>query len=224
MPSKPNLIILGPSGSGKTSSLEGLFKKHGPTIAFIDHERKGLPFLYDVSQLAQFSEVETWEQAQVAFTKAKQDSKVHLIVYDSFTNYLEQLHAKVKTCNTGWDIWNAYNDGVRAFFEFNKSTGKLWIMTAIDEVVYVEQAEGSRVSRVRVAIQGKKWEGKVEPQFLCVLYCTTVKGKDGMMKHVFRSGTDGITSAKTPQWLGLANEIPNDVCPIVDKLIEAKLV
>lgn len=224
MPSKPNLIILGPSGSGKTSSLENLFKKHGSSIAFLDHERKGLPFLYDITKLAQFSEIESWEQAQIAFTKAKQDPKVSILVYDSFTNYLEQLYAKVKTCNTGWEIWNAYSEGIRAFFEFNKSTNKLWMMTAIDEVVYIEQAEGTRVSRVRVAVQGKKWEGKIEPQFLCVLYCTMAKGKDGILRHVYRTNTDGITSAKTPQWLGLAPEMPNDLCPIIDKLIEAKQV
>lgn len=223
MPAKPNILILGVSGSGKTCSLEHLFVKHNSKVAFIDFERKGLPFLCDTTKLALYRECDTFAACDTAL-KDVRASDASIVVYDSFTALCEHIRDMAQAKYTGWDIWNAYNRQIRNFLEFNKNSGKTWIMTGIDEIVHVEQAEGSRASRIRLAVQGKQYEGKLEQQFTCVLYTTLKKQKDGSMKHVFVSQTDGIQPAKTPMWLQLPQECPNDVSLVVDKLIEKGLV
>ncbi len=223
MPSKPNILIVGQSGSGKTSSLENLLKNRGKEVAFIDFERKGLPFLVDPGSLGLFLEPKTYEDASKAILSAGQ-SKCPIVVYDSFTKMIELAHEECKRKYSGWDIWNGYNTAVTNFIKHNKDLEKLVIMTAIDEVVYIEQTEGARVSRLRAFVQGKVFEGKLEKEFLCVLFAFAKKGTDGKVKHFFSPHTDGITSAKTPQWLKLPDEIPNDVNIIVDKLTEAKVL
>ncbi len=223
MPSKPNILIVGQSGSGKSCSLEQLFRKHAKNVAYVDFERKGLPFLFDVSSLGFFREVDDYDKAQEVLTEVKK-SPCSIVVYESLTNYCELMRDAMKRKYTGWDIWNGYNAGFRNFLKFNKSLERLVIMTGSDEVVYVEQAEGTRVSRLRCFIQGKEYEGKVEKEFLVVLFCNAKKGKDGRIMHVFQAHTDGITSAKCPQWLKLDNDMPNDVSLVVDKLVEAKVI
>lgn len=224
MPSKPNILIVGPSGSGKSSSLETLFKKHPQKVAFIDLERKGMPFLYDHHTLAFYAEPEDKTQAQEAMTKAKA-STASVIVYDSFQKYLEYVRDWAKAKYQGWDIWTAYNAEIGKFMSFMKSTERLVIVCSGDEVVYIEQAEGTRLSRVRASVPwGKEWEGKIEKEFLIVLFCYAKRDKDGKVKHYFAPHTDGITSAKAPQWLQLPETMPNDVCLVVDKLVEQKQI
>jgi len=43
-----------------------------------------------------------------------------------------------------------------------------------------------------------------------------------VIQFQFRHQTDGITSAKAPQWLALPAGMPNDVSTVIDKLAEAK--
>lgn len=220
MPSKPNILIVGPSGSGKSSSLETLFKSHPTKVAFIDLERKGMPFLYDPKSLAFFAEPTDFTEAQRAMTAAKA-SKATIVVYDSFQKYLEHVRDWAKAKYTGWDIWTAYNAEIGKFHAFNKSLERLVIVSAGDEVVYVEQAEGTRLSRVRASVPwGKEWEGKIEKEYLIVLFCYAKRDKTGKIRHYFAPHTDGITSAKSPQWLELADDEPNDVSVVVNKLIE----
>jgi len=223
MPSKPNILIVGQSGSGKSSSLEQLFRAYPKDVAFIDFERKSMPFLYDPKSLGFFAEIGNYNDAQLTLTALKQ-SKCNIVVFESFTKYCEYIRDYCKQKYTGWDIWNGYNAAVRNFLEFCKSLERLVIMTASDEVVYVEQAEGSRVSRLRCFVQGKEYEGKIEKEFLCVLFCYAKKGADGKIHHYYAPHTDGITSAKTPQWLNLPDSMSNDVSVVVQKLVEAKVI
>jgi hypothetical protein len=221
MPSKPNILIIGQSGSGKTCSLEQLFVKYAKDVAFIDCERKGLPFLHDPTKLGLFAECTDYTSTLTAMTNAKKSS-AKIIVYDSFTGLCKHIRDEMKRKYTGWDIWNGYNSALRNFFEFNKSTERLVIVTAIDEVIYIEQAEGSRVSRLRCFVQGKEYEGKVEQEFLIVLFCSAKKDAAGKIHHVFSPHTDGLSSAKSPKWLTLPTEMPNDVSTIVDAMITNK--
>ncbi len=226
MPSKPNILIVGQSGAGKSSSFEDLFKKYPEKVAFIDLERKGMPFLYDQTKLAFYSEPKDFDETQLAMTKAK-SSSASIFVYDSFQKYLEYVreHATAKYKN--WDIWTFYNSSVHKFMSFNKSLERLVIVTSIDEVVYIETAEGGRVSRLRASVPwGKEWEGKLEKEFLIVTFVYAKKDlKDnGKIKHVFANHTDGLTSAKSPQWLNLPPESSNNILPVVEKLMEQKLV
>ncbi len=223
MPSKPNILIIGQSGAGKSNSLEGLIKKYPQRVALIDFERKGFPFLFDISKLGMFIEVDDYTLSLQEMTKVKA-SKCDIVVYDSFTKFCEMAREYCKTKYSGWDIWNGYNSAIRKFLDFNKSMERLVIVTAIDEVVYVEQAEGSRLSRLRCFVQGKEFEGKLEKEFLVVVFVTARKGKDGKIGHFFAPHTDGLTSAKCPQWLALPDQMPNDVSVIVDKLLEAKVI
>src|SRR6266550_6807892 len=111
MPSKPNILIVGQSGSGKSSSLEQLFKKHGDKVAFVDFERKGLPFLFDTAKLAFFREVPDYNEGLKILTEAK-NSQASIFVYDSLTKWCEQIRDSMEARYTGWDRWNGYNSAI----------------------------------------------------------------------------------------------------------------
>lgn len=223
MPSKPNILIVGQSGSGKTCSLEQLLKQRPVDVAFIDFERKGLPFLLDTKKLGFFSEPKTYDEAQAALLAVKA-TKCPIVIYDSFSKICELIHDACRDKYTGWDVWNGYNKAISNFIKFNKDIERLVIMTALDEVVYIEQAEGARTSRLRAYVQGKVYEGKIEREFLVVLFVSAKKDKNGLIQYRFSPHTDGITSAKSPQWLALPTDMPNDVNQIVNKLEEAKVL
>lgn len=224
MPSKPNILIVGQSGSGKSNSLEKLLT--GPRakeVAVIDLERKGFPFLLDTSKLGYFAEPSDLSKADDAIRTVLANPAIKIVVYDSLSKYLELVREVGKVIKTGWDIWNYYNDKLTKFMEDNKTSQKVIIATVLDEVLTVELPDGGRATRLRAYVQGKQFEGKLEKEFLIVLHCA-VRKEAGSIKHHFLPHTDGLTSAKAPQWMGLSDLMPNDVAQVVEKLYEKGVV
>lgn len=215
--SKPNILIVGSNGSGKSSSLENLLKKMGPSIDFIDTERKGLPFLLKGITLGSHKEVSNREALDAAVADAIK-SPQKILVLDSFEKASQCFFQYCFLKYSGFDIYTSYANLIRKFLETLKSSGKVLITTDVDEIVNIETAEGSRVSRVRAFIKGKELEGKVEGEFLIVLHTIPKKATNGEIEFRFVTKTDGIISAKTPTWLELPTTMPNDVSVVVEKL------
>lgn len=221
MPSKPNILIVGQTGSGKSNSLEALLK--GPRqkeIAVIDLEQKGFPFLFDAKQLGFFSEPKDLPTTEADIKKVLADPKIKLVIYDSLSKYLELVREFSKVIKTGWDIWNHYNQKLFTFIEDNKKSGKVIIATILDEVVMMDLPDGGKTSRLRAYVQGKQYEGKLEKEFLIVLFTLARKEANGEVKHVFQTHTDGLSSAKAPQWMQLPNYTANDLSVVVEKLYQ----
>lgn len=206
MPAKPTILIVGPSGSGKSYCLRNL--KPDQTL-LIDTERKGFPFLG-----AKKFAVEC-ETHQAVLDQIKNTTKP-IVVLDSFSAYGDLLYEHCRKIYKGFDIFNGVSNGISELFKVVADKGVIFAMTAIDEVVYIDQAEGARVSRSRVKIMGKVWEGQVEKKFLVVVFNDPIKNKDGTIQFRFNTQTDGVTSAKSPPWLGLTRHIDNDLQLILD--------
>lgn len=214
MPSKPMIMVLGPSGSGKSTSYEHLPRE---TTAVIDLELKGFPFkdpsFYSVIECRKAEEVTS------AVEKALKDDNVKLVVIDSLTKFTEYVLAECRVAFKGYDIWSQYAIRIRNFLNKIRNDKKPVIVISIDEIVKIEQPDGGIVSRLRAAVQGKELEGKLEKEFLIVL-CTevVVDSKTGTPSYLFRTFST-VSTAKAPRWLDLPATMPNDLKPIVDKLL-----
>ena len=221
MKNKPNIVVIGPSGSGKSFSLSNLPREH---TALIDLERKGFPFL-DVDKFSMFRECENLDQANSAIAEAANDSKIRLVVVDSLIKYSEMADAHVRNVlkRTGYDIQNFHNAQIGKLFEALRQTQKVFILTDLDEIVWVETPDGGRVSRLRAAITYRQWEGKIEKEFLITVVCE-VRMVNNKPTHVFRWLNDGVGPAKCPPYIKLPDVCPNDLNLIVSKLSDLNLL
>ena len=202
----PVIAVVGQSGTGKTTSIEQLPPEQ---TCIINIERKPLPFpgklKFNELRPTTAPEIENVVKVALANTAYK------YIVIDSFTKYCELLMQTCRSAFKGYDIFTQYNDHVFTFLETIKNCNHAFvIITAIDEMVMIEQPNGARVSQRRIAVEGKKWEGKVEKEFTCVLY-TDVRKLNNNIVYQFQTNNDGVSQAKSPRGLFTQLYIPNDL-------------
>lgn len=214
--SKALVAIVGPSGSGKSTSLRNL---PPDTTAILDLERKGFPFrnydtftkVFPCNNVAEFD---------TALTKVLSDKAVTHIVIESFTKYVELLLKLSQQINKGYDVYTWYNKAIGNMLDKVKNDHAVVIMTAIDEIVKIPEADGSESAQRRMAVKGKEWEGKIEKEFLMVLFTTPRKNKEGRMEYMFQTNTDGVTSAKTPMEMFPDQLVPNDLMAVLTRAKE----
>jgi AAA domain len=209
---KALIAVVGPSGSGKSTSIRNLPVQ---TTRILDLERKGFPFKgfekYTILPCGSPGEVDS------NLTKCLADKDVTHIVVESFTKYVEQLLRLCQLTYKGYDVYTQYNKQIGAFLDKVKNDHAAVIMTAIDEIVTIPETDGSNSAQRRIAVKGKEWEGKVEKEFLMVLYTGARKTKDGGMQYVFQTNTDGVTSAKTPMDMFNTMYVPNDLNAVLEE-------
>lgn len=207
----PIIAVVGPSGSGKTTSIEKLPKE---STLIINIERKPLPF----PQSSAFQQCRSNTIAEIDrdINVALNNKDVKYLVIDSFTKYCELLMQQCRKMFKGYDIFTNYNDAIFLFLERLKNNTHCYIiLTAIDEMVPIEQPNGARVSQRRIAVEGKKWEGKIEKEFTCVLY-TDVRKESNTMNYQFLTNSDGVSNAKSPRGLFPSLFIPNNLKLVCD--------
>jgi len=217
--SKPIISIVGPSGSGKSTSLRNL----DPTkTLFLDLELKGFPFrnaskfnIKSCDTLAKFDEA--WKLALADPTLVD-----GTVVVESFTKHNELTLAMSAMVSGG--------DGFKTYAQLERMTGLFLnrlkndrftvIVTAIDEIVKIPNVDGTESAVRRIATKGRSWEGKIEKEFLMVLFTQTVKNAAGNIDYMFQTNTDGVTSAKTPMDMFKEKYIPNDMAEVLKKIGE----
>lgn len=209
--SKAIIGIVGGSGTGKSTALRNLppSKTH-----IIDLERKGMPFpnankftIHTVSNVKEFD---------AALNAALADKDCEVLVIESFTKYVEVLITLAQASFKGYDVWSYYNRMIRATLDKVKNDKAIVIFTAIDEIVQVAQPSGDTYNVRRIKVQGKQHEGCIEKEFLMVLFTEVRREKDGTVRYVFQTNSDGITSAKTPMGMFKEQHIPNDINAVLD--------
>ena len=209
--SKAIIGVVGSSGTGKSTSLRNLSpdKTH-----IIDLERKGLPFpnagKFNVASCANIKEFDQ------ALDKALADEKCEVIVIESFTKYTETLIALAQSSCKGYDVWSYYNRMIRATLEKVKNDRAVVIFTGIDEIVQIAQPSGDTYNVRRIKVQGKQHEGCIEKEFLMVLFTEVKRDKEGNVRYVFQTNSDGITSAKTPMGMFKDAYIDNDIAVVIE--------
>lgn len=214
---KPIIAVVGQSGSGKSTSLRNL---NPASTLIIDMELKGFPFRgadkFNVVHATSCTE------AVKAFKEAVAGGKYDVIVLESFTKYneLTLTQAAAVTNNDGFKTYAMLERMTGAFLDVLKNTVATVVVTAIDEIVKIPAADLTETSVRRIATKGRSWEGKIEKEFVAVLFTQTTKDKEGNISYMFQTNTDGTTSAKTPMGMFSAKLIPNDMAAVIGAVKE----
>lgn len=205
---KPMVAIVGDSGTGKSTSLRNM--PWAETL-LIDTELKGLPF--DYTPIINYVQASTTGAVIANITKAKQNPALKYIVLDSFNRYLTYAYTEAVASSNGdgFAVWKSYADSVRMLTNVMRNDKKICIMTCVPEHLIVQGDTNAQVTTRRIYVQGKTWEGKVELEFLVVLYTKVAVGKDGVVSYNFLTNTDGICSAKSPMGMFKDKLVPNDL-------------
>ncbi len=214
----PHLFIVGSSSTGKSASIENLPKEE---TSVINVEGKILPFEkakdFNDNMFFGFSDS---NQVDNAIKSLAVTNGIKYIVVDSFTKYQELAMAESRRIGGGWEIMNRYYAQIFNLFEFIKKVpDKIFIFISNDELVKVEQPNGSTVGRRHIRCDGK-WLTNIEKEFAIVLFSEIkVTNEGGKIKREYKfiTNSDGITSAKSPKGL-FAYEIDNDLAQVVKQV------
>ena len=208
-----NVAIVGRSGTGKTSSLEQL--PEDKTL-ILNVENKRLPFKTKFKheyRIKDYRKLIGDNNDGMLVSGIKSD-KFEYIVIDSFTTWAEMVLDFAKKYETGYDIYNRYNDEVSKLMNVIKfQESKIIFVLGIPE--NVEGMDGLIEKRLKVA--GKQWEGSIEKEFPIVFYTSTRKDEE-KMNYFFETQTDGVTSAKSPRGMFDNELIPNDLNQVANTI------
>ena len=208
-----NVAIVGRSGTGKTSSLEQL-----PTdrTLILNVENKRLPFKTKFKHEYRIKDYRKLigDNNEGMLVSGIKSDKFDYIVIDSFTTWAEMVLDFAKKYETGYDIYNRYNDEVSKLMNVIKfQESKIIFVLGIPE--NVEGMDGLIEKRLKVA--GKQWEGSIEKEFPIVFYTSTRKDEENM-NYFFETQTDGVTSAKSPRGMFESELIPNDLNQVANTI------
>lgn len=214
----PHIFIVGPSGTGKSRSIKNLPPEQ---TLIINVEGKILPFenakSFEEHSVGGFSDS---TQVDGVIRSVANVEGLKYIVVDSFTKYQELSMAENRKIGGGWEIMNRYYAQIFNLFEFIKKVpDKIFIFLANDEIVKVESPSGATNGKRHISCDGK-WLTKIEKEFAIVLFTevkVTLEGGKPKIEYKFRTNTDGITSAKSPEGL-FPYEIDNDLLQVIKKV------
>ena len=206
---KPNIFVVGPSGTGKSSSLRNL---NPETTIVLNTEQKALPFR-GAGKFKLNVPIPDMNSFHVAFDKAIASTKANVIIIESFTSLVEHLYRYSNSMYSGFDVWNNYKEEVGAILNKSKGTDKYVIFTGIDETIDGPNGVDQRI----ISVEGKAWKGKVEKEFVILLF-SNVSAKDGGgITHEFITNRiEGFEKypCKSPMEM-LPPKMPNDLAEVI---------
>lgn len=211
-PQKPNILVVGASGSGKSTSLRNL---NPETTAILNYEQKAFPFKGG-GKFKYNTHISTKQQGDQVYGEFNSNPEVEVIVKESFTSFSEQTLQMCRSMFKGFDIYERYSQFIFSNLITHKQSQKQVIYFALDEILSIEQATGTSVSARRCATEGKKLNGRIEKEFVIVLFTEVVKQADGKFDYFFVTQSDGITSAKSPMEMFGALKIDNDLAKVLE--------
>lgn len=212
----PMIGIVGASGTGKSSSLRNLPKER---TKILNIEQKFLPF----KSALEYSKNDMWLKSSVELDaelfKSISDKSFDILVIESFTSYSESLIALAKRIKTGWDIYTFYVDKVIDFIEKLKAMEDKWIIfIATDELLPLDNPNGTKVFKRRISFEGKVFEKKpLDKNFTLVLFTDIIQSVDKtkFSDYKFLTTSDGTTTAKTPNGMFSTVHIDNDIYAVI---------
>lgn len=212
---KALIAIIGPSGSGKSSSLENLDPN---TTLIFDLERKGFPFkgsskfsIVPIENAGQFN-----TKIAEFMAKNKVEKKYDLLVVESFGKLSEYILKLCQQTYSGYDIYGNYAKMIRKTLQDIKNDHCVVAFTGIDDIVDVTGGEGASTSVRMMEVFGKELRGKIEREFLMVLFTKPLRNASGVMEYWFQVWPDGITTTKTPKGMFDKERVPNDLRAVLD--------
>lgn len=195
------VLLVSQSGKGKTYSARNLDRA---TTGFINVENKPLPFRGAFDNHVRCT---TYQQAFKALVDYAKNPDIKVIVFDSFSAYVELLLLECRKTKKGFDIWNLYNEEIGIILNMMKRVPKEVYVTAHYEVL---SPEGDPERRVKV--KGKEWEGVIEKEFTIVLYADRKKNEKGETEAWFDMSLESSSSKCPPDLIpGNKERFDNDL-------------
>lgn len=211
--------IVGPSGSGKSSSIENLPKDR---TAILNTQQKVLPFKQSTPfKYNKF--IKDKANFDSEFQLVKNSKDYDFIVLESFDSYMINLVDFAKKAFSGWDVWNFVYDSTKNFLkELQSIEDKFIFVLSLDEIVTIENPNGTRRNERRIVTAGKQMEKlSVESFFTTVLFTEKVtNAKDNTVSYNFRTNADSTTSVKSPKGMFKDLLIPNDLALVAKAMKE----
>lgn len=204
------IFIVSQSGKGKTYS----FRNMNPdTTGFLNVEDKPLPFK---NKFKYHVRCKNTMEVKKALKDFAENPEITSIVVDSFSAYVELLLGESRVGKKGFDVWNAYNEGIGALLGYIKSIQKEVFITGHYEILGIE---GNQEKRIKV--KGKEFEGLVEKEFTVVLYADNKFNDKGIPEYFFVTCGEGLSAKCPPDLLGTnVNKFPNDCAEVMKKIEE----
>jgi len=207
---KYKILQVGASGSGKTWSNINL----GKNTAFINVENKPLPFK---DNFKSHSIPKDYTEALKALIEAAKNPDIDIIVFDSFSAYMESVLKEARASRKGFDVWNFYNEEIAKFHTILNRIDKTVFVTGHYEILNIE---GNAEKRLKV--QGRENEGLVERHYTIVMYSDKKWNEDRKrFDYFFTLAGENLSAKCPPQIFGEdVINIPNDNKFINEKIEE----
>ncbi len=204
------VLLVSQSGKGKTYSARNLDRE---TTGFINVENKPLPFK---GQFKYHTRCSTYKEAYNALIEYAKNPDIKVIVFDSFSAYVELLLLECRKTKKGFDVWNLYAEEIGIVLNMLKRVPKEVYVTAHYEIL---SPEGTPEKRVKV--KGKEWEGIIEKEFTIVLYADRKQNEKGETEAWFDTSLEGSSSKCPPDLIsGGKSKFDNDMAFIQECIEE----
>ena len=212
------VAIVGDSSTGKSTSFRNM---PWDQTAIIDTELKGFPFPYKnvIKHYRACKDANLTEAAVDEYASGKHKD-VKYVVIDSFFMYMRALLQR-EMANAGNDVRSAYgnyNKRLVDMFKKLRNDNVIFVCIFQPELVSITDEAGKMRNVQRIFTFGKEHEGRLEREYLVVLWSTTKTDKDGVTTYHFLTNTNGICSAKSPMGMFDTTSIPNDLDMVVSRI------
>jgi hypothetical protein len=196
------VLQIGASGGGKTFSFRNLGKETG----YINVENKPLPFPDKFGKHIAIQDRNPTAALSALIELAK-DPTIEVIVFDSFSEYMDMVLAEARKTKKGFDIWSSYSEEIAKFHTILKKIQKTVFVTGHYEILNIEGAPEKRLK-----VSGKEHEGQVEKHYTMVLYADkTWSDAKQNFKYEYQLAGENISAKCPPQIFGEdVLRIPND--------------
>lgn len=204
------IALVASSGKGKTYS----FRNMDPsTTGFINVENKPLPFK---NQFKHHFKVNTYVEAYNKLIEYAKNPDIKVIVFDSFSAYVDLLLINARSTKKGFDIWSFYNEEIGKLLNLIKKVPKEVFVTAHYEILGVEG-----IQEKRIKVKGREWEGTIEKEFTVVLYADSKIQEGQKPQYIFHLALEGASAKCPPDIFGEdVVHIQNDSKAVLDKVVE----
>lgn len=210
------IAVVGNSGTGKSYSYRNM---PWDKTAIIDTEFKGFPF--DPTPIKHYHHAPNAAEVKrlIDFYKTN-PGNIRYVILDSFQFFIDNLLAECQASFTGYTIYNEFADRSRGLIKAMKNQRVIFVCICTPEHLKEINDSGKEVSVRRIFTHGRVNEGKLEHEFLCVLYTAARPdaAKPGTYKYHFITNTDGVCSAKTPAGMFATQLIDNDLFAALQRI------
>ena len=197
---KYKVLQVATSGSGKTWSN----KKLGKNAAMINVENKPLPYK---DNFGVHYTPTTYSEAYKNLIEAAKNPEIEIIVFDSFSAYMELVLKEARATRKGFDVWSFYNEEISKFHSILNRIDKTVFVSGHYEILNIEGAPEKRLK-----VYGKENEGMVERHYTIVMYGDKKWNEDKKkFDYFYTLAGEGLSAKCPPDIFGEdVNTIPND--------------